>query len=267
VDWSGKTAILTGASRGIGVHIAQALSQRGVTIAGVARSVDGLKQTRDLLTQNGSNFYPFPFDLRETEKLPELVSAIRDQLGRIDFLINNAGLERYRHYQHVEAEELQFILRTNLLAPMELTRLVLPEMIEQGRGHVVNIASLAGKKGVAYNSIYSASKGGLVLWTDGLRQELAGTPVHISVICPGYIAETGMFYDSGGKPPPLLGMSKPQKVAEAVIQALETGSTELIVNPGPIRPLLALNQLFPKVGDWVVKKFGVVAMSKKRAES
>jgi len=267
VDWNGKTALITGASRGIGIHIVQALSKRGLNIAGVARSADDLKQTRALLQQRGSNFHPFPFDLRETEKLPELVSAIRDQLGSIDFLINNAGQEQYRSYAHVEAEELQSILRTNLLAPMELTRLILPEMIQQGWGHVVNIASLAGKKGVPYNSIYSASKGGLILWSDGLRQELAGTPIHVSVICPGYIAETGMFYNSGRKPPPLLGTSQPQKVAEAVIRALETGSTELIVNSGPIRPLLALNQLFPKLGDWVMKKFGVVALNRERAES
>ncbi|MFQ6612696.1 MAG: SDR family NAD(P)-dependent oxidoreductase [Fidelibacterota bacterium] len=267
MDWIGKNAVVTGASRGIGVYIIKALAEKGVSIAGVARSETGLINAQSIAVDAGGSFYSFPFDLTRTEKLPELIKSILSTVGKIDFLINNAGVEQYQYYHQVPPEDLQSIVRTNLLAPMELTRVVLGSMLDQGSGHVVNIASLAGKKGVAYNSIYSATKGGLIQWTDGLRQELVDTPVNISVICPGYIAEAGMFYDSGGKPPALLGMSKPEAVAKAVMKALQNNSSEIIVNKGPIRPLLALGQLSPKLGDWVVKKFGVPAMSRKRIRS
>jgi len=122
---------------------------------------------------------------------------------------------------------------------MELTRLLLPEMLEKG-GCIVNIASLAGKKGVAYNSIYSASKAGMIRWSDGLRQELAGTGVSVSVICPGYIGEVGMFASAGVDAPANLGTSAPQEVAEAVLRVITSHRPEIIVNKGPIKPLLAL---------------------------
>jgi len=183
--------------------------------------------------------------------------------GNIDILVNNAGIELYKPYQDYTAKEVSNILNVNLYAPMELTRLFLPSMLKRG-GHIVTIASLAGKKGLPFNTPYSASKAGLIMWTDGMRQELVDSSVGISVICPGYISDAGMFFDGGVDPPPLLGSSKPQAVANAVLEAIRKNKAEIIVNHGPIKPLLAIGQIFPKVGDSVVKMFGVPELSKKR---
>ncbi|MCH7764824.1 MAG: SDR family NAD(P)-dependent oxidoreductase, partial [Candidatus Marinimicrobia bacterium] len=109
-----------------------------------------------------------------------------------------------------------------------------------------------------------ASKGGLIMWTDGMRQELRDTNVNISVICPGYISDAGMFYDGHVDPPALLGSSKPQDVADAVVKAITQNKAEIIVNKGPIKPLLAIGQISPVFGDMVVRKFGVPELSKKR---
>jgi short-subunit dehydrogenase len=204
-----------------------------------------------------------PFNLNKINELPSLVDDAKGIKGKIDILVNNAGIETYSEYQHYSASQISDVLNINLHAPMELTRILLPDMLERG-GHIVTVASLAGKKGVAYNTPYSASKAGLIMWTDGMRQELRGSKVGISVICPGYISDAGMFFDGHVDPPALLGASKPQAVADAVVKAINNNSAEIIVNSGPIKPLLAIGQISPVFGDTVIRKFGVPALSKKR---
>lgn len=263
MDIQNKTVLLTGASRGIGFFIAKTLAQEGAFVIGVARSEDGLNQTKSEVEKVGGVFHSLPFDLKNINGLSELVEKAKAINGEIDILVNNAGIELYNEYQNYTADDVSDVLNINLHAPMELTRLILPTMLERG-GHIVSVASLAGKKGVAYNTPYSASKGGLIMWTDGLRQELKDTKVNISVICPGYISDAGMFYDGHVDPPALLGSSKPQDVADAVVKAITQNKAEIIVNKGPIKPLLAIGQISPVFGDTVVRKFGVPELSKKR---
>lgn len=265
VTLQGKKVLLTGASRGIGAVIARTLAERGAHVVGVARSVEGLDQVEKELRDGGFHFQSLPFDLQQVGRLKELVDQVGTIIGSVDVLVNNAGVEYYQYYHLYSAEWLQKILTVNLIAPMELTRLLLPEMLEKG-GSIVNIASLAGKKGVAYNSIYSASKGGLIRWSDGLRQELAGRGVGVSVICPGYIGDVGMFASAGVEAPAKLGTSSPQEVADAVMEAIEKHPPEIIVNKGPMKPLLALAELIPSLGDRVVRWFGVPDLSRQRIE-
>ena len=261
---SGKTAIVTGASRGIGPYIAKTLAKQGVHINAVARSESGLQETKSEIELLGGSCNIYPFDLSNIEELESLVTDIWSSHGPVQILVNNAGIEHYQHYDRISKSEIPSILHTNLHCPLELSRAILPLMIGSREGHIVNIASLAGKKGVAYNSIYSASKAGLLMWADGLRQEYKDSPINISVICPGFISEAGMFNDAQVDPPSLLGSSKPQKVADAVINALNKGSCEIIVNSGPIRPLLALAQVSWKLADKIVRWLGVPALSRKR---
>lgn len=263
MELQNKTVLLTGSSRGIGPFIAKTLAKKGASIIGVSRSKEGLKNTQDEIAQDGGIFHALPFDLKNIQGLSELVDSAKAISGEIDILVNNAGIELYREFQNYSANEVSDVLNVNLRVPMELTRLLLPSMLERG-GHIVSIASLAGKKGVAYNTPYSASKAGLIMWTDGMRQELRNTNVNISVICPGYISDAGMFFDGHVDPPALLGSSKPQDVADAVVKAITQNKAEIIVNKGPIKPLLSIGQISPVFGDTVVRKFGVLEVSKKR---
>lgn len=258
-----KTVLLTGASRGIGLYIAKTLANAGAVLIGLARSEEDLYTTKADIENKGGTFHTLSFDLKNISSFLDLVEKATAINGEIDILVNNAGIERYSKYQNYSADEVRDVLNVNLRAPMELSRLLLPAMLERG-GHIVTVASLAGKKGVAYNTPYSASKAGLIIWTDGMRQELRGTKVGISVICPGFISDTGMFHDSHLDPPALLGTSKPQAVADAVLKAIENNSAEIIINKGPIKPLLALGQISPEFGDTLVRKFGVLEVSKKR---
>ena len=263
MDIRNKIVLLTGASRGIGTYIAKTLAKNGAEIIGTARSVDGLNAVKTEIEKDGGVFHALPFDLHKINELSSLVSQANAINGDVDILVNNAGIEHYNEYQDYSADDVRDVIKINLRVPMELTRLLLPSMLEGG-GHVVSIASLAGKKGVAYNTPYSASKAGLIMWTDGMRQEYHESKVGFSVICPGYISDAGMFYDGHVDPPALLGTSKPQAVADAALKAIRKNSAEIIVNKGPMKPLLAIGQISPSFGDAVVRKFGVSKVSKKR---
>jgi len=137
---------LTGASRGLGVYIAHALTKEQATVIGISRSKSGLNKTRDEVKALGGKFIGFTFDIRNLEKLSALIQHIHNTITPVDILINNTGVEIYQSFTNYSLEDLQSVLTTNLLAAMELTRLLLPSMLERGSGHIVNISSLAGKR-------------------------------------------------------------------------------------------------------------------------
>ncbi len=269
---AGKTVLLTGASRGIGVFIARELAQKQATVVGVSRSQAGLERVCAEIKAMGGKAIGIPFDLSQVEQLPTLVEEIEELVGSVDILINNAGIEIYKAFPDYSLAELQSVLSINLLAAMELTRLVLPKMLRQRSGHIVNIASLAGKKGHPYDSAYSASKAGLLMWADALRQELAGTGVGIASICPGYISDCGLLADTGVAAPSLAGTSRSIDVAKAVVRAIEDERAEVMVNGGLLteilsKLLLAVEQFFPRLGDLVNRWLGITKLNQMRIKS
>jgi short-subunit dehydrogenase len=254
-ELKGRTAIVTGASRGLGLHIARALAARGVSLALVARTGDALSQLATELSQTGVRAVPVVADLAELDRLDSVIERAETQLGPIDILINNAGIEGIRSYPDESDEQTEVMLRVNLLSPMLLTRKMLAKMLARKTGHIVNVASLAGKSTAPYTVSYSTSKAGLIGFTHCLRNELRGSGVTASVICPGFVTDEGMFSvtikNHGLQVSPLLGTSKPEHVAAAVVRALRHDSVEVTVNPGPIRFIMALNQLAPATVAWV----------------
>jgi short-subunit dehydrogenase len=268
---AGKIVVLTGASRGIGTTIAYALAKQGATVVGVARSQTRLSKVCEEIRNLGGQAIEIPFDLNDVEALSRLVEKIEQQVGSIDILINNAGIEIYRAFQDYSLAELQEILSLNLLSAMELTRQVLPTLLAKKQGHIINIASLASKRGHPYDSVYAASKAGLLVWTDSLRQELAGTGVAISAICPGYISGAGMLADTGIPAPRLAGTSKPEDAARAVIRAIEHNQAEVLVNQNLAmetltRFVIAIAQFFPRFGDSVNQWLGVTQLNQLRTK-
>lgn len=266
---AGKTVLLTGASGGLGLFIARALAREQATIIGVSRSQQGLDKVGAEVKASGGEWIALPFDISKVEELPVLVKQINQITGSVDILINNAGIEIYRAFQDYSTAEIQSVLITNLLAAMELSRLVLPTMLDRKSGHIVNIASLAAKKGHPYDSIYSASKAGLLMWSDAVRQELAGTGVGISVICPGYVSQQGMLVDTDVPAPSLSGTSTPARVAIAVSEAIKQNQAEVIVNKdfmteGLTKLLLVFYQVFPRFGDAIYRWIGVVKLNQMR---
>jgi short-subunit dehydrogenase len=266
-----KTILLTGASRGIGACVARQLAKQGATVVGVSRSPAELENLCVQVNTLGGKGLGIPFDIGQVEQLPLLLEQVTQQVGTVDILINNAGIELYRALPDYSLAEIQSILAVNLVAAIELTRLLLPSMLKRGRGHVVNMASLAGKTGHPYDSIYSASKAGLLMWNHAIRQELAGTGVRVSAICPGYVSGQGMLADTGIPAPSLAGTSRPETVALAVVKAIEQNQAEVLINQDPMtefvtRSLLAIEQFFPRLGDVVNQRLGITRLNRLRID-
>lgn len=267
----GKTALLTGASRGIGIYIAKALAKQGVNLVLVARNAENLKKVSADLESSSVKVFTIAADVGNIDRLSDLVDEADTLENGIDILINNAGIDVCVPYHEMNTSDIDQIIQVNLTAPMILSRLFLPKMIERGEGHIVNIASLSGLVGTPYDESYTASKHGLVGFSRSLRYTATGEsyPVGISVVCPGFISDTGMWADAEKeanlKAPSSIGTSTPEKVAKTVVKAITKNKFEVIVNPTPMRPLLLLQSLFPSIAPWLTQKSGTTQLMKKVA--
>ena len=258
-DLRGTTAVLTGASRGIGVHIARALAKEGVNLSLAARSQPELDAVRDELTALGVRVISIRCDVTSADDRAELLARTEAELGPIDILVNNAGIETASHFEDADEADIVRTLDVNLIAAMLLTRSVLPGMLERGRGHIVNMASGAGKIGVPYAVAYATSKHGLVGFTNSLRSEYHRRPVGFSVVCPGFVSRTGMYArweDHGVKAPKIAGRSTPEKVADIVVKCIHKNRAEALVNTPPVRPLVVLASIAPQSAPRIMKLFG-----------
>ena len=258
-DLRGTTAIVTGASRGIGVYIAKALAEEGVNLSLTARSADDLERVRTEIESMGVTAIATVGDVSVAEDRVRLLERTGSELGPPDILVNNAGIDIVRHFH--EAPESDFVdtLRINLEAPMLLTRAVVPGMLERDRGHVVNISSGAGKVGVPGEAAYCASKHGLVGFTNALRAEYERTNVNFSVVCPGLVSDVGMAHRwevAGIKAPRIAGSSKPEKVAAVTVSCIKRNRPEVMVNTPPVRPLIVLADIAPGITPFLLRKLG-----------
>lgn len=259
----GANALLTGGSQGIGPHIARALAKEGVNVALVARSADKLEQVAREIAALGVKAVALPADLMATGDYPQLVQRAEAALGPLDILLNNAGFEGGGSFTRKEPAELERVIQTNVTAPILLTRAVLPGMLARRRGHVVTIASVAGKLGYPYAATYSGTKAAVIAWSNSLRVELLDTGVSCSVVSPGYIEGEGMFANHGAKTPAALGASQPAEVAAGVLRALKQGQNDVIVAPRPVRFLQILSLLAPNLLLQIMKRQGFFDFSRK----
>jgi short-subunit dehydrogenase len=243
---AGAVALVTGGSRGLGPFIARGLAGAGARLAIAARSAEPLAQVASAITAAGGLCLPLAADVTRAADRARLVDETQRALGPIDVLVNNAGVEHGGAFARRAPGEIAELVETNVTAPLLLTRLVLPDMILRGRGHVVTIASLAGKVGYPYAAVYGATKAALLAWNAALRVELEGTGVSTSVVSPGYVKGAGMFAAHYVKPPRLLGETTPDAVAAGVLRALREDALEVVVAGRPFWPVHALFTVAPR---------------------
>ncbi|MBC2639733.1 MULTISPECIES: SDR family oxidoreductase [unclassified Rhodococcus (in: high G+C Gram-positive bacteria)] len=265
----GRTALVTGASGGLGRVLALALAREGVGVAASGRRVDRLADVVAELRALGVRAEAVPGDLTDPGQAESLIARAEAAVGPLDLLVNNAGVENVSAFTRLDPGELTAMVDVNLTAPLLLTRRVLPGMLDRGRGHVVFISSLAGKIGPAYCAPYAATKAGLVGLTESLRAEYAGSPVGFSVVCPGFIAGDGMYQrmtEQGIRSGRITGETSPEKVAAAVIRAIRRDRPEIVESGVPIRPVLALAQIAPGLVERLALRFGATAMFRRLIE-
>jgi NAD(P)-dependent dehydrogenase (short-subunit alcohol dehydrogenase family) len=189
-----KVALVTGASRGIGWAICEDLIRRGASVVASGRSLDTIEVQVEKIKKKGC-ILPVVMDVGDSESVNLAVQAAVDHFGKVDIVVNNAGVNRVSSLLELSVDDFDEIINVNLRGIYLVSRAIVPFMIRQGGGKIINIASQAGKVGEAFNSAYCASKFGVVGLTQSLARELA--PAHIAVyaVCPGPV-DTDMLRES-----------------------------------------------------------------------
>jgi short-subunit dehydrogenase len=223
VKLDGRTALVTGATGGLGRAICTALAERGATLVLSARKADELDALAESLPGDHRTVVA---DLALDGAAERLVS----EAGDLDVLVANAGVSGTGRLDDFPGEDLSRTVRVNLEAPMRMARMVAPLMAEKGEGHLVFIASLAGKAASPHSSLYNATKFGLRGFALGLRTDLARNGVGVSVVSPGFVREAGLFAKSGASDGGL-GTTTPRHVGAAVVRAIERNPAEVAVAP------------------------------------
>lgn len=260
-DLRGKRTLLTGASRGIGVHLARALAKEGAELVLTARDAASLAATAAECRDLGARVELVAADLGSAEDRARLVETA----GVLDVLVNNAGLEIPVAYVEQSERDIARQLETNLVAPLDLTRKVLPGMLARRRGAIVNVSSMSGKSPTPFNAVYAATKYGLNGFTASIRIELEGSGVHAGVVCPSFVADAGMWASTGVRAPAMMREVSPAKVAAAMLRVIR-GEGQVLVTPGPVKPLLAIAELMPAATAKVLGALGVTKVLLARAE-
>lgn len=183
-----RVAVITGGSSGIGLAIASSLVAEGMSVAICARNAQKLRQAAQTLEKNGAKVMALPTDVSVAGQVSAFIKQIRSAFGRIDLLVNNAGIGRLKTIAESTEAEWDRVQAINLKGTFLCTKAVLPIMKRQRSGYIVNIASLAGKIGFGGAAAYSASKFGIVGLTESLLEEGIGHNIRATAICPGYVA-------------------------------------------------------------------------------
>jgi short-subunit dehydrogenase len=226
--------------------MATAFAREGARLALAARSKEDLEQVRGHVSGTGIEAVALPADISDLGSLRGLVDRVASELGPIDVLVNNAGIEKVWNFETLGFDDIRATVAVNLLGLIWLTRLVVPSMIDRRQGHVVNIASVAGLAAVPHNSVYSATKHGVVGFSRSLRLELEEHGIGVSVVSPGFV-DAGMAARWSGKPPRMVGLARSEKVAEAVVSCVKRNRSEVVVAPGGSRIADVVQAVSPRL--------------------
>ncbi len=254
-SFRGKVVVVTGASSGIGRATALAFAAAGARVALVARRQQVLEEVAELVRAQGAEALVAAADVGDRAQVRGCFARVQERFGRVDVVVNNAGILIPAHVLELDAADLDTMLRVNLFGALFVMQEAVPSMRAQGGGSIVNVASLAGRRGVSPLGGYCATKFALVGLTEALRTELHGGPVHVSLVLPG-VVETPMVDAVAGDPefldlwPSALNMP-PSWVVWAVFAAVRFGLVEVSVPPGAAT-LEKLAALAPGVADSLV---------------
>jgi short-subunit dehydrogenase len=237
-------AIVTGASSGIGAAVARDLAARGTTVIAVARRREMLERVVADCRANAPASEALVCDVGERDAIESLCRDVLTRHGKVDVLVNNAGIPMRVHATRLTAEQVERVMRIDFLGAVWPTLVLLPSMLERRSGHVVNVASVAGRLPSAREAGYTAAKHALAGWTDVLAVDLYGTGVRAHLVNPGPIKTE--IWDKVEEPPAFGGkLHPPERVARSVRRCLEKGSHEVWF-PRSMRVLPYVKMLMPR---------------------
>jgi NAD(P)-dependent dehydrogenase (short-subunit alcohol dehydrogenase family) len=187
MDWKDKVVFLTGASSGIGEALALDLAKRGAVLGLLARRGELLLRLAEKCDARGGRARVFACDVTDEDAVADAADSLRNEFGRIDILICNAGIGGPRHAKDLTTADVRKVFEVNFIGAVNAVTAVLPEMVRHGSGQIVAISSLAGFRGLPRSASYSASKGAMTNFFESLRLDLIGSGVAVTVIQPGFI--------------------------------------------------------------------------------
>ncbi|MDQ0089717.1 3-oxoacyl-[acyl-carrier protein] reductase [Paenibacillus anaericanus] len=227
-----KTAIITGAGKGIGKSIAIALAKEGVNLGLIARTAADLESLQNSLkTEHSVNVHIATADISNQQEAEAAVLKLKEQLGSIDILINNAGIAEFGTLVEMEQSTWERIIQVNLMGTYYITRAALPFMLEQNSGDIINVASTAGERGFATGSAYCASKFAVLGLTESLLQEVRKSNIRVVALTPSTVA-TELAQNAGLKIGDEDRMMQPEDVAELALATLKLPSRVFIKTAG-----------------------------------
>lgn len=263
-NWKNKVVLVTGGSSGFGRMIAEGFARRGARIILVALEKDLLDQATDEMRSAGMDLFPIHANITHQDDVDRIFSTVIDQFGQLDVLVNAAGRTHRGRIEQTSPEDFQALFDLNVLGTIRCTQAAIPSLLKT-KGHVVNIGSLASKSASRWTGAYPVSKFAVAAFSQQLRLELGPEGLHVLLVCPGpikrdhprlyklpegeSIPQEALQPGAGVK----VGKIDPVRLTERIIDACEKRKTELVV-PWKARILFALTQLFPSLGDWIVRK-------------
>ncbi|CAG9610847.1 putative oxidoreductase [Bacillus rhizoplanae] len=252
-----KVIVITGASSGIGEELAMQVAEQGAITVLIARTEEKLRALKQKIeTAYRTSCHYYVLDVSNEEEVERVFTQVLQDIGHIDVLVNNAGFGVFKTFADASVQEVKDIFDVNVFGLVACTKAVLTHMIEQGSGHIVNIASLAGKIATPKSSAYAATKHAVLGFTNSLRMELANTNITVTAINPGPIDtnfhtiadQSGTYVKSVGR-----YILKPNYVAQQIVKAIEMKKREVNLpkwmNLGPI-----IFSLFPRLFERVAGK-------------
>ena len=254
IKLSEKVAIVTGASAGIGAAVVRALAAEGANVLLTARRAERLNALVTELTMLPGRRVALAGDIRDAAFCQQLIEAAASEFGRIDILINNAGLGHRSPLSQTPVEHMQTIVDTNLLAVMQTCQAAIPYMRKQGEGHIVNVSSIVGQRPLPNSGFYCASKSALNFLSRSLRMELSAENITVSLLYPGLTATE--FQDAvlgGGRKQRWRGV-RPERVAKVTLRGLKKRQQEIYITQID-RVFTHFNRLFPHLTDQLVTIF------------
>ena len=263
VKVDGTIALVTGASSGIGAATAVRLAERGATVIGVARREDRLAETMAACRRHNEASVAYTGDVSSKAFVAEVVADAHRRFGRIDIVVNNAGISPPEDPVHHAAGDAEVIMGVNFFGPIYVADAVLPGMVARGQGSIVNVTSVSGYVPAPGEPAYGASKAALSRWSHGLAVQLHGTGVHVGVLSPGPIdteiwEHTGSEY--GGK------LYSANVVADGVLRMIEKEIVHLTVP----RRFGAVGAMYPLVGRplrWGLRRYAAAEAKRPKASS